>query len=120
MKRRDLIRHLEKYGCEFLREGGSHTVYVNRTTQKTSTIPLTMKSTTFLLARFAKIYRFLPHSPRDNTRILESMSGCCTVVHQKLYGESANAQSAIFIRAGKGCEIHGGDDGSSSNGRTYY
>lgn len=29
MKRRDLIRHLEHHGCEFLREGGNHTVYVN-------------------------------------------------------------------------------------------
>ena len=24
MKRRDLLRHLEKQGCEFLREGGNH------------------------------------------------------------------------------------------------
>ncbi|MCK4486493.1 MAG: type II toxin-antitoxin system HicA family toxin [Desulfobacterales bacterium] len=39
MKRRDLIRHLEKYGCEFLREGGDHTVYVNRREKKVSTIP---------------------------------------------------------------------------------
>jgi len=39
MKRRDLIRHLEKQGCEFLREGGNHTVYVNRKAQKTSTVP---------------------------------------------------------------------------------
>ena len=39
MKRRDLIRHLEKYGCEFLREGGDHTVYVNRGEKKASTIP---------------------------------------------------------------------------------
>jgi len=39
MKRRDLIRHLEKHGCEFLREGGNHTVYVNRAAKKTSTIP---------------------------------------------------------------------------------
>ena len=39
MKRRDLLRHLEQHGCEFLREGGSHTVYVNRTTKKASTIP---------------------------------------------------------------------------------
>ena len=30
MKRRDLIRHLEHHGCQFLREGGNHSVYVNR------------------------------------------------------------------------------------------
>jgi hypothetical protein len=34
MKRRDLLRHLEKHGCEFLREGGNHTIYVNRRAQK--------------------------------------------------------------------------------------
>ncbi|MGE0474630.1 MAG: type II toxin-antitoxin system HicA family toxin, partial [Nitrospirales bacterium] len=39
MKRKDLIRHLEKSGCEFLREGGNHTVYVNRREKKVSTIP---------------------------------------------------------------------------------
>ena len=39
MKRRDLLWHLEQHGCEFLREGGSHTVYVNRTAKKASTVP---------------------------------------------------------------------------------
>ena len=39
MKRKDLIRHLEKNGCEFLREGANHTVYVNRSEKKVSTIP---------------------------------------------------------------------------------
>ena len=39
MKHADLIRHLEMHGCEFLREGGRHTVYVNRAAQKTSALP---------------------------------------------------------------------------------
>jgi mRNA interferase HicA len=39
MKRRDLLRHLERRGCALLREGGSHTVYVNRARGKSSTIP---------------------------------------------------------------------------------
>jgi len=39
MKCRDLIRHLESHGCEFLREGGNHTVYVNRKEMKVTTIP---------------------------------------------------------------------------------
>ena len=38
MKRVDLIRHLERHGVQFLREGGSHSVYVNRTAGKTSTV----------------------------------------------------------------------------------
>jgi len=39
LKRRDLIRHLEQYGCELLREGGNHSIYVNRTAKKTSSVP---------------------------------------------------------------------------------
>ena len=39
MKRRDIIRHIEKQGCEFLREGGNHTVYVNRKEMKVATVP---------------------------------------------------------------------------------
>ncbi len=39
MKRRDLVRHLERHGCEPLREGAKHSVYVNRKARKSSTIP---------------------------------------------------------------------------------
>jgi predicted RNA binding protein YcfA (HicA-like mRNA interferase family) len=39
MKRRELIRHIEKHGCELLREGAKHTVYVNRKARKSSTLP---------------------------------------------------------------------------------
>ncbi|WP_071592318.1 type II toxin-antitoxin system HicA family toxin [Pseudanabaena sp. PCC 6802] len=39
MKRLDLIRHLEAHGCEFLREGSKHTIYVNRAKQASSSIP---------------------------------------------------------------------------------
>lgn len=39
MKGRDLIRLLEQHGCEFLREGGSHTIYVRRDWQKSSSVP---------------------------------------------------------------------------------
>lgn len=39
MKQRDLIRHLEQHGCEFLHEGGKHTIYVNRQTRKVSSVP---------------------------------------------------------------------------------
>lgn len=39
MKRVDLIRHLETHGCQLLREGGRHSVYVNRGARKTSTVP---------------------------------------------------------------------------------
>ena len=39
MKRRALLKHLRDQGCEFLREGSRHTVYVNREAQRTSTVP---------------------------------------------------------------------------------
>ena len=39
MKRRDLIRHLEHHSCELLREGGNHSVYVNRKAWRTSSVP---------------------------------------------------------------------------------
>ena len=39
MKRADLIRHIEACGCAFRREGGRHTVYVNPTARKVSTVP---------------------------------------------------------------------------------
>jgi mRNA interferase HicA len=39
MKRVDLTRHLERFGCELLREGGNHSVFVNRQARKTSAVP---------------------------------------------------------------------------------
>lgn len=39
MKRRDLIAHLEANGCELLREGGAHSIYLNRKSRKVSTVP---------------------------------------------------------------------------------
>ncbi len=39
MKRVDLIHHLEQHGCALLREGARHSVYVNRATRKSSTVP---------------------------------------------------------------------------------
>lgn len=39
MKRRDLVRHLEQHGCELLREGGDHSIYVNRARQKAGSVP---------------------------------------------------------------------------------
>jgi mRNA interferase HicA len=39
MKRADLVRHLEAHGCQLLREGSNHTVYVNRVARRTSSVP---------------------------------------------------------------------------------
>jgi mRNA interferase HicA len=37
MKRLELVRYLQKHGCELLREGGKHTVFVNRAARKITT-----------------------------------------------------------------------------------
>ena len=54
MKRRDLIRHLESYGCELLREGGSHSIYVNRAKGKTSSVPRHSEINEFLALKICR------------------------------------------------------------------
>jgi len=54
MKRIDLIRYLERYGVQLLREGGSHSVYVNRTAGKTSTVPRHREVNEFLAHKICK------------------------------------------------------------------
>jgi predicted RNA binding protein YcfA (HicA-like mRNA interferase family) len=38
MKLRDLLKDLEDHGAEFMREGGSHTIYVNHSKGKLSAV----------------------------------------------------------------------------------
>lgn len=54
MKRRDLICHVEWYGCELLREGGSHSIYVNRAAQKSTAIPRHREINEFLVLKICK------------------------------------------------------------------
>lgn len=54
MKRIDLIRHIERHGGQLLREGGSHSVYVNRDTGKVSTIPRHREINDFLALKICK------------------------------------------------------------------
>lgn len=39
MKRTEFIKHLRKNNCELLREGGSHSVFKNLISGKSSTVP---------------------------------------------------------------------------------
>jgi predicted RNA binding protein YcfA (HicA-like mRNA interferase family) len=43
MKRSALIKHLKRQGCELLREGSRHTVFVNPANRRTSTVPRHVK-----------------------------------------------------------------------------
>jgi len=54
MKRRDLVRHLEKHSCEFLPEGRNHTIYVNRRAQKSSAIPRHCEIIDFVARKICK------------------------------------------------------------------
>ena len=54
MKRRDLVRHLERNGCELLREGGRHSVYVNRAAGKSTTVPRYVEVNELLARRICK------------------------------------------------------------------
>ena len=54
MKRRDLLRHLEHHGCALLREGASHSVYVNRSTGKASTVPRHREINDFLARKICR------------------------------------------------------------------
>jgi predicted RNA binding protein YcfA (HicA-like mRNA interferase family) len=53
MQRVDLIRHLERCGCESFREGGNHTVYVNRSAGKSSSIPRHREVNDFLARKIS-------------------------------------------------------------------
>jgi len=54
MKRKDLIRHLDAHGCELLREGGSHTIYINRTARAASSIPRHREVNDFLARKICR------------------------------------------------------------------
>ena len=54
MKRQFLISHLEKMGCELLREGSKHSVYVNRLKKKVTTVPRHREIDEYLAKRIFK------------------------------------------------------------------
>ncbi|MFM2167355.1 MAG: hypothetical protein RIS79_1726 [Verrucomicrobiota bacterium] len=54
MKLRDLLKHLHEHGCEFLREGGNHSVYVNRRARKSSALPRHREINDFLVNKICK------------------------------------------------------------------
>jgi mRNA interferase HicA len=54
VKRIDLIRHLEEHGCRLLREGGSHSVYVNEVLRKISTVPRHREIKDFLAKKICR------------------------------------------------------------------
>jgi len=54
MKRRDLIRHIERRGCVLLREGGNHSVYVNPAKNRAGTVPRHREINEFLARKICR------------------------------------------------------------------
>ena len=54
MKRVDLIRHLEQHGCVLFREGGNHSIYVNRRARKSSSVPRHREIDEFLARKICR------------------------------------------------------------------
>ncbi|MGI9035265.1 MAG: type II toxin-antitoxin system HicA family toxin [Pyrinomonadaceae bacterium] len=54
MKLKDLIRHLRRCDCQLLREGGNHSVYVNRKSRKSTAIPRHREINDFLAAKICR------------------------------------------------------------------
>ena len=54
MKRRDLLRHLERQGCRLLREGGNHSIYVHRENRTVSAVPRYREVNDFLAKKICR------------------------------------------------------------------
>lgn len=54
MKRNDLVKHLLKEGCVFLREGAKHSVFFNPLMKKSSTVPRHKEIDNFLAKKICR------------------------------------------------------------------
>jgi predicted RNA binding protein YcfA (HicA-like mRNA interferase family) len=60
MKRRRLLRHLEKDGCRFLREGGDHTLYFRPGTDRQAAVPRHREIKPHLVRKICKALDVIP------------------------------------------------------------
>lgn len=54
MKRRDLDHHLQSHGCQLLREGAKHSLYVNPENYQTSAVPRHREINDFLVRKICR------------------------------------------------------------------
>ncbi|TMH83536.1 MAG: type II toxin-antitoxin system HicA family toxin, partial [Betaproteobacteria bacterium] len=47
-------RHLQQHGCVLLREGGAHSVFVNRVTRKATSVPRHREINDFLARKICR------------------------------------------------------------------
>ncbi len=72
MKRRDLVRHLDRNGCVLLREGSNHTLYVNPAKGKASTIPRHGEINDFLARKICRDLEVPEPQANDGARPLRN------------------------------------------------
>ncbi|MBU1032646.1 MAG: type II toxin-antitoxin system HicA family toxin [Patescibacteria group bacterium] len=54
MKRRDLIKHIQKQGCVFIREGTNHSIFYNPEINRVSSIPRHNEIDNYLCKKICK------------------------------------------------------------------
>ena len=54
MKRSELVRHLEAHGCQLLREGARHSIFVNRAAGKATSVPRHREINDFLASKICR------------------------------------------------------------------
>jgi predicted RNA binding protein YcfA (HicA-like mRNA interferase family) len=54
MKRRDLLEHLSRHGCRFVREGGDHSIWENPATRRRNAVPRHREIPDYTAARICK------------------------------------------------------------------
>jgi len=54
MKRTDFIRHIERFRCRLVREGGRHSIYMNIVSKRTSSVPRHSEIDDFLAKKICK------------------------------------------------------------------
>ncbi len=54
MKRRDFLYHLSQQGCQFVREGGEHSIWENPTINHRTSVPRHREIPDFTVARICK------------------------------------------------------------------
>lgn len=65
MKRLDLIRHVESFGCLLFREGARHSVYFNPANNRTSAVPRHREINGFLARKICRDLG-VPEPPSTN------------------------------------------------------
>jgi len=54
VKRNELVRHLEAHGCQLLREGARHSIFVNRAASKATSVPRHREINDFLASKICR------------------------------------------------------------------